>query len=328
VRPPTSFEIRRSYDTDLPSVLALLRDCLGWASDQRHEAVFAWKHRDNPFGPSPSWVAFDGERLVGLRLLMRWEFEQQGRLVPAVRAVDTVTHPDYRGRGVFTALTLRAVDELRAEGIAFIFNTPNEQSRPGYVKMGWRVVGRLPVAIRPVSVRALPRILGARTPADRWSLPSTAGSSAVEVLRERTALESLLTSRPAPRRVRTRATPGYLAWRYGSPLLGYRVLMADAGVAEGVVIFRIRRRGRAREAVLCEVLVPGDDSRLRRRLLRRAAHAVDADYVIGMGGAAEAAAGLVPLPAQGPILTWRGLNAPRMPHRREWHLGLGDVELF
>ncbi|MDH5380092.1 MAG: hypothetical protein OEW75_04520, partial [Cyclobacteriaceae bacterium] len=33
----------------------------------------------------------------------------------------------------------------------FIFNTPNEKSRPGYLKMGWVDAGRLPVYFRPVA---------------------------------------------------------------------------------------------------------------------------------------------------------------------------------
>jgi hypothetical protein len=38
--------------------------------------------------------------------------------------------------------------------------------------------------------------------------------------------------------------------------------------------------------------------------------------------------GFLPLPGQGPLLTWRALTDPAMPPRRVWDLGLGDVELF
>src|SRR5205823_8870647 len=98
-----SMQIRRGLDSDLPLILALLRDSLGWQRDALHEALFHWKHRDNPFGRSSVWLGFDDQRLVGLRMLMHWEFEQSGRVVRAVRAVDTATHSDARGKGVFTA---------------------------------------------------------------------------------------------------------------------------------------------------------------------------------------------------------------------------------
>ena len=324
----TPIEIRRSHEDDLADVLALLRQCLGWADDARYAELFTWKHSANPFGASPAWVALDGDRIVGLRILMRWEFERGGDVVRAVRAVDTATHPDYRGHGVFTRLTRRAVEELQSAGIGFVFNTPNDQSRPGYVNMGWRVVGRLPIAARPTSFVGGVRMLRARAPAERWSAPAAAGSPAGDVLRQRDALERLLAARPRTDRLRTLVTPEFLAWRYASPLLDYRAMVAPAGLDHGVALFRVRRRGPAREAALCDVIVPGDDNRTRRAIVGSVIRAVDADYVVAIDPRPVTAAGLVRLPRQGPILTWRELMPQAMPPRRAWDLRLGDIELF
>jgi hypothetical protein len=80
---------------------------------------------------------------------MRWQFLYEGRLLPAFRAVDTVTDPEYRGKGIFRLLTLQLIEELKtSEPPSFIFNTPNKMSRPGYLKMGWQVLGRAPVYAR------------------------------------------------------------------------------------------------------------------------------------------------------------------------------------
>ncbi|MGH9030606.1 MAG: GNAT family N-acetyltransferase [Acidimicrobiia bacterium] len=321
-------EIRRSRQEDVPGVLALLRHSLGWPDDVRYEELFAWKHRDNPFGASPAWVALDGDKIVGLRILMRWEFEQAARVARSVRAVDTATHSDYRGRGVFSDLTLRAIDELESEQVAFVFNTPNAQSRPGYLKMGWRIVGRLPLVVRPRSARALGRMMRARTPAERWSAPSEMGMPASEVLAEHDTIARLLSSRARSFRMRTRATPEYLRWRYGSPLVEYRAVLPPEGLETGLVILRVRRRGQAREAVLCEILAADDDAHLRRHLVRQVVRAVDADYVIGIDARVICPEGLVRLPRQGPILAWRGLGQPAMPTLRDWNVTLGDVELF
>ena len=326
---PVSLEIRPSADDDLPAVLALLRQCLGWGDDARYEDLFAWKHRDNPFGASPAWVALDRERIVGLRILMRWDFERAGRVVRAVRAVDTATHPDARGQGVFTRLTRHALDDPRLESTGFVFNTPNDQSRPGYLKMGWKVVGRLPIAARPTSpVGGTVRMLRARTTAERWSAQSAAGVPAADVLDEQQALQRLLAARPDSGRLRTRMTPEYLKWRFASPILEYRAMVAPAGIEGGLALFRVRRRGPAREATLCDVIAPGDDHRARRDLVRRVVRAVDADYVVAMAPGLVAPGGLLSLPRQGPILTWRGLAQPRRPSRRDWDVRLGDIELF
>ena len=104
-RVPAGYEIRRMVDADRPSVLDLLGTSLGWADDERSSQLFAWKHVDNPFGPSPGWVAVADGEIVGVRLFMRWRFRRGTTTVSAVRAVDTATHPDHRGRGLFTALT-------------------------------------------------------------------------------------------------------------------------------------------------------------------------------------------------------------------------------
>src|SRR5207247_2560043 len=108
---------------------------------------FRWKHVDNPFGRSFMLVAEAEERILGLRAFMRWRFAAGGREVGAVRAVDTATHPDFQGRGIFSLLTRAALDSLPAD-VGFVFNTPNEKSGPGYLKMGWHEVGRIPIAIR------------------------------------------------------------------------------------------------------------------------------------------------------------------------------------
>src|ERR1700674_4101384 len=95
-------QIREYRDADEAAVLELLQASLGWVPDTQYGRFFAWKHRQNPFGRSPAWVAVDGERIAGFRIFLRWEFTRGGDVVRAVRAVDTATHPDYQGRGVFS----------------------------------------------------------------------------------------------------------------------------------------------------------------------------------------------------------------------------------
>jgi GNAT superfamily N-acetyltransferase len=320
-----TLSIRRATDADRDGILDLLATSLGREADPRYEALFAWKHEENAFGPSPAWVATDGDRLAGFRVLMRWEFVDAGTVVKAVRAVDTATHPDFQGQGIFTRLTLHALEELR-DDVSFVFNTPNDQSRPGYLKMGWQVVGRLPTAVRPTGIAGIPRIATARVPAERWSSPSNAGEDAADVLDDRAALDRLLTSLPEPRGMRTRLTTDFLHWRYRTPLLAYRAVVAPGGVDEGVAIFRIRARGSAREAALSSVIACGGDRGVEARLTRAVTRAADADYVIRLGGGWVAPGGMVRLPGQGPLLTWRAVGASTPPEH--WDLSLGDIELF
>jgi predicted N-acetyltransferase YhbS len=321
--------VRPFQRADEPAVLALLAASLGWVPDEQHARFFAWKHRANPFGRSPAWVATVDDEVVGFRTFLRWELERGGRIVRAVRAVDTATHPDHQGRGIFSTLTRCALDDLRRDDVQFVFNTPNERSRPGYLKMGWRPVRRLPVLARPRSVGALVRLVRARTAADKWSLATTAGAPASAALADRAAVEALLaTLPPLPHGgLQTHRSAAFLSWRYGFQLLHYRAVTAGADLAGGMVVFRLRRRGRAVEAVICEELVPAGDASITRRLLREVLRASGADHAVRLD-VGRPRAGFLPVPGQGPILTWRGVCSSTMPPPAAWRLGLGDIELF
>src|SRR5437588_8597230 len=143
------YEVRPYQDQDETQVLALLAASLGGGPAGRRPAeFFRWKHFRNPFGRSLMLVAEADGHIVGLRAFMRWTFVAGDSVVRAARAVDTATHPAHQGRGIFSHLTLRAIDVLRADGTQLIFNTPNEKSLPGYLKMGWSAVGVVPVRLR------------------------------------------------------------------------------------------------------------------------------------------------------------------------------------
>ena len=196
---------------------------------------------------------------------MRWNFERGGRTMHAVRAVDTATHPDYQGMRLFTKLTLGALDALRNEGVDFVFNTPNDQSRPGYLKMGWSVVGRLAVPSRPLSLRGAVRMARARVPAVHFSSESAVGAAASDVLADDVTIGALLAARPHTTRLRTALSLPVLRWRYGGDLLRYRVVVASSGPRDGIAIVRVRKRGDAHELAVALVLAPDPGSGAGRR---------------------------------------------------------------
>ena len=316
--------IRAAEPQDDVSALPMLRAALGKVDDPHYEAFLHWKHRENPFGASPAWVALHDGVVVGYRTFLRWEFvTAEGTVLRAVRAVDTATDPAYRGLGIFRTLTLQGVAEMTLAGDGIVFNTPNDQSRPGYLKMGWTAARQLPVGVMPRGPRSLVSMLTSRVPAALWSEDTEVGSSAPLALADPEVVEALLRHAPS-QGVRTRRTAEYLRWRTSFGPLGYRLLLAsDNDPGRGGVIFRLRRRGEAVEAAMIEQLVP--NARTGAALVRRVLGETGADYAIGLRTGPSA--GLVPLPRQGPLLTTRALAASP-PSARSWVLTLGDVELF
>lgn len=316
--------IRRAETDDAAEILTLLADTLGWSDSGIERDFFRWKHHESPFGASPSWVAVDGERIVGYRTFLNWQFlDAQGRTWRAVRAVDTVTAPDYRGRGIFRALTLRGIADLTLDGIGWVFNTPNDSSRPGYLSMGWRESGRVPIGVLPRSPRSVATMLRARTPAHLSSEPCDVGLRATHALQDADIVGGLLTHTPRDG-VRTARSQEYLAWRMSFEPLRYRVLLVDdRDPGRGGLVFRLRRRGDAVEATIVEALVSSHVD--RHRLLSRVLRETGADYAIATR--APGRSGLLPLPRQGPRLTVRALaSAP--PDHAHWRLALADIELF
>jgi GNAT superfamily N-acetyltransferase len=303
--------VRPAQPTDRDAVTDLLRLTLQAGDDPRYERFLAWKHRENPFGESLEWVATLDGAIVGYRTFLRWRFRDRSRTYDAVRAVDTATHPAHQGKGIFRTLTLAAVDDMTAAGIDFVFNTPNDQSRPGYLKMGWRQLGRVPVRVRPTLPPRLGRLRSARAPAERFGEPVTGFP---------TIGEAALPAPPAGDHLRTDAGPDFLRWRYGLEDLGYRVARGDN---ESAAVFRVRRRGRAREATFSEL---AGSRRAWPALVRSVLRATGADLATLPDDAPLRAA--LRVTRIGPTLCVRDLAGAAPEHLEAFRLSLGDLELF
>jgi hypothetical protein len=316
--PGPEIHVREAQRDDRPAILRVAQRSLGWAGDERDRAFFSWKHDDNPFGPSPAWVAEAGGRIVGFRTFLRWELAGGAEHLRCVRAVDTATDPDAQGKGVFRTLTLGAVEALTADGVDAVFNTPNSQSKPGYLKMGWSDLGRPTLGVVPRSPASLLRMARSREGAEKWSETVTHGERAADVLAG-DGLASLLDQLPAPSGLATPRTLEHLRWRYSFEPLHYRALE----VRGGWCIFRVRRRGPSTEVAVCEWLSPEPDRGALRRLVR----AVGGDYAVGIG-LSTARHGALPLPGRGPGVVWRPLARPGVPVLGDLSFRLGDLELF
>jgi GNAT superfamily N-acetyltransferase len=339
-----ALDVRPYRDADEQSVIDLLSATLGGGpAGARPPEFFRWKHLASPFGRSYMLVAEEEGRIVGLRAFMRWRFRVGATVVHAVRAVDTATHPDCQGKGVFSRLTLEALHDLRGQ-VDMVFNTPNDKSLRGYLKMGWRLVGTVPVSVR---VRRVIPVVGSltgfrhqRTPTRKLrSRPEVLAESASQALGDpgMTSLLAEATGVPDGRITTPRDLP-YLQWRYGSaPLLDYRAVREHrGGELAGIALFRVRPRGRLWESTLAEMLVRPGDRATARRLLRAVLEAASVDHLTchfpSGSPAARAArrAGFLRVP-RGVTFVMHPLNKEVKPDPAElhsWALTLGDLEVF
>jgi GNAT superfamily N-acetyltransferase len=335
----TGLDVRRYRPEDEGRVLETLTSSLGGGpAGERPPQFFRWKHFENPFGASYMLVAESEGRIAGLRAFMRWRWDTATRSFSAVRAVDTATHPDFQGKGVFSRLTLQALEDLREEGVDFVFNTPNPASLAGYLKMGWQIVGKVPVTVRvrrPLRFVAAGRA-GRKDSPD--SLPVSAAPAGEVLAGARGIGELLAAADPPQERLRTPRDLAYLEWRYGSaPLLNYRaVLDEEEGRLRGLAIFRVRPRGALWETTVSEVIVRPGDVASGRRLLGLVRGAAPVDHLachFHAGSPAAAAArrsGYVRTP-RGMTFVVNPLRDGLVPEPRDlssWALSIGDLEVF
>jgi hypothetical protein len=82
-----------------------------------------------------------------------------GKVILAAQSADTMTHPDYRNRGLFVELANLTYELCRAEGIKIIFGFPNQNSLPGFInKLGWQVMETMDCFIIPVKAVPLEKL--------------------------------------------------------------------------------------------------------------------------------------------------------------------------
>lgn len=328
-------EIRKGTEQDIPSIVALLRESLGEDLMPKSEEYWRWKHVVNPFGPSPVLLAFDDSKLVGVRAFMRWQWRYDERFFESVRAVDTATHPDYQGRGIFKKLTLAMLDYCKNEEWHFVFNTPNKKSKPGYLKMGWQEAGKLPIQIqlfRPLSMTL--RIAGLKR-----AQKVEPDDNSVSKYLQHPGIENLLRrdyKRNKKSVVTAHSLPS-LSWRYRD------VTVAQYGAFKleknnelhALIFYRIKPSHIGREMRITDVFMDPDVN--KKRIYESILEKVkihQADYVTISGMSADLnRAGLLnwkKLPV-GPMVTIRNITYDAtdiLDKFKVWNPSVGDLELF
>ena len=158
-KPTTTCTVRPFEPRDRNPLLSLYEQVFG---RDRSVDWFRWKYEDNPYADHvPIVVAEDDGELVGCRAFFAQELRVDGTARIAFQPCDTMVHPEYRNRGLFSRMNEYALERYAGSGRgpACCFNFPNENSKPGNLKHGWREIGTVPVYYRPQdpvgSVKAL-----------------------------------------------------------------------------------------------------------------------------------------------------------------------------
>ncbi len=275
---------REARPDDIDPILSVLKAALGETPLlRRTREQWSWKHESNPFGASIVLVATSGDRIAGVRALMRWRLDTPGGMtVQCVRPVDTATHPEFERQGIFRRLTMESLDVARDQGIDLVFNTPNPKSGAGYISMGWKEVAPIGVMVRPRIGRSVP-------------IPDSGAPSLIEVLPASRPFRPIDAPDRPPRGLRTVRTKQYQSWRFGShPTVRYGVIGSNKAA-----VVRAGVRGSRTELVLSDLIGGAGSTEVRQT-----AKANRARYMAGFfsKGSPErmsaVAGGMIPVPGK------------------------------
>lgn len=311
--------IKEAGPNDVPEIIKVLKASLGKKEVPFSEKIWNYKHLDNPFGKSIVLIAVEDKNVIGVRAFMRWQWHKEDNILSCFRAVDTATHPNHQGKGVFKKLTLAAVELAKEEGGAFIFNTPNEKSRPGYLKMGWEIAGKISVGLSPALYSF-------------WKIKKNIPAYEVHYQTSVQKIDDLCTgwNKELNRgNLYTEKSASYLKWRYeDNPLQEYEVLATANFYLAGY----IKKRKGFKELRIVECIYNDRanhkelNEKIKQWSLKFGAQVISFSPLLGK----------LILPSLkgklGPLLTVRNLNLSKADEKyfsiEKWTFSLGDLELF
>jgi GNAT superfamily N-acetyltransferase len=311
---PVAYEPSRRDD-----VRELMEEVFGAVASAEE---FDWWHERNPAGRRVFSVVLDGGRIAGASGMSFHRMVLGGEETEVAFALDAATHPDYRGRGLWSALELRNEEECARLGAPAVLGFTNPMAGPILVgKLGWRDLTWLRFWARPLLRRGVGRLPVGVEPLERF------GPETDEVYRAARA------GLPA----HVVRTADHLNWRYLDSPRGYRAFVARRdGRAEGYAVLGHKRYEGREVGTLADFLVRPGAGRAARRLLRAAAGSVELGRALvawmprtRTERAALVAAGFVPTPR-----AIRFIGKPLQPGvelaggRAAWHFSVGDMDIF
>jgi len=119
-----------------------------------------WLYDQNPGGRAVEFLTRNQDLVTGHIALVPLRYKIGKGAATGSMAINAITHPDYRGRGIFIILHDLAFKAAPAEQIAFTFGYANLSSEKGCLRhLGYRKLANLPLWVLPFN---LPRIIAAQ----------------------------------------------------------------------------------------------------------------------------------------------------------------------
>ncbi len=306
---------------DEPAIAALFRLSFGRPIDTE---TWAWRYRKTPDGPGIIRLAWDGDVLAAHYAVSTIPFSIDGKEWLTGLSGTTMTHPRYRGLGLFPALAGEVYAEMERSGRAMVWGFPNRMSHHGFSqKLEWADIYEVPTFRLPLEEAA--------------SLPSPR-REVVFLSRFDGRFDRLWEEARGDYRVIGRRDRRSLAWRYAyCPFGRYRI---TGYVEDDRLLGYAVLKPYGEEVHVVDLLTRLRDADVAEQLIR---HAVE--FSRGRGARSVSLWLNVSHPLhrslekygfrnEAPVAYWGGRRlAPQLSGQalfdfRNWHLTMGDSDVY
>lgn len=143
-----NIEIRQFDSSDTDKIIALLNK--EYKTDFTRD-WWKWKYELNPNGfngpDGDIYVAETEGKIIATYAILPAKFRFHSKVLKIAQPVDAITHPDYRGMGLFSTLAKKVLSQARKR-YRFVYAFPTEGAYKGQLKLGFCGLSPLPVYIK------------------------------------------------------------------------------------------------------------------------------------------------------------------------------------
>jgi len=112
-----------------------------------------WQYLNNPAGTPFLFTSKEESTgsLTGQYLVLPMDYQVMGEIVLGSLSLNTLTHPDHQGKGLFTKMASATYIDCAKNNNYFTIGFPNPLSYPGFVrKLDFAHLGDIPLLIKPL----------------------------------------------------------------------------------------------------------------------------------------------------------------------------------
>jgi GNAT superfamily N-acetyltransferase len=146
----------RSYqEGDEEKIFELVKAMQGERVPEKERWLKGWKWMfvDNPDNASIIWLAEHDGKIVGQYPAIIETLKVGDKVMKGAQLIDTMTHPQYRHRGIFSTLGDKALTELENGETHLVYCFPTQQVYPLHIKSGWLDICAFRVMIKPLNLK-------------------------------------------------------------------------------------------------------------------------------------------------------------------------------